>query len=288
MRLKPLLLCCALVVSQALFGQSFTNSAKLTAAVDATGTNLVVRYSMTTTQGWVTLFSADRPEKLATNAQPVELAPVLPSMQGQFNVPINPAAAAQFYKLLIEQWPSRGKALVFTNGPIDFAAMRATYGDVTNNVQPLAGGATNSTPMIFRQPVEVWIDNLGVYDPETGVLVSGNAGVLTGKYGITSVNSLNDLQNGFPPINPINAGSNDFRVNYLGEPAAGIDEREAIIWSSEVQFYHDINDYRSKILNESFIRSLGLPPEIEKNLISRQFRPDLAQLGGRVLAYAAN
>src|SRR5438445_5706379 len=37
--------------------------------------------------------------------------------------------------------------------------MLATYGDITNNSQ-------GSTPMVFKQPVDVWIDNLGVYDPE--------------------------------------------------------------------------------------------------------------------------
>src|SRR5580704_8840410 len=66
----------------ATFGQGFTNSAALTAALDATGTNLVITYSMTTTQGWVTLFSATTPERLATNAQPVDLAQVPPSTQG--------------------------------------------------------------------------------------------------------------------------------------------------------------------------------------------------------------
>jgi hypothetical protein len=80
---------------------------------------------------------------------------------------------------------------------------------------------------------------------------------------------------GYPPITNKVAGANDFRVNYLGDAAAGIDERQGILWSSEAQFYHDVNDYRERLLNDTFIRSLNLPPQIETNLISRQFRPDL-------------
>ena len=57
------------------FAQGFTSSATLTASIQ--GTNLVVNYSLTTTQGWATLFQADRMDRLASNAQPVDLAPVL-------------------------------------------------------------------------------------------------------------------------------------------------------------------------------------------------------------------
>src|SRR5438105_4722919 len=100
--------------------QAFTNSAVLTAALDGTRTNLVITYTMSTTQGWVTLFSADTPQHLATNAKPFDLVQVPPSQQGQFIVPMTPGAPVQFFRLLLEQWPSRAKALVWTNSPIDF------------------------------------------------------------------------------------------------------------------------------------------------------------------------
>src|SRR5262245_28456341 len=84
---------------------SFTNSATLRASV--AGTNLVVNFSLTSTRGWVTLLAAVRPEALAANARFVNLAAVPPSRQGQFLVPLDRAAPAQYYRLLLEQWPSR-------------------------------------------------------------------------------------------------------------------------------------------------------------------------------------
>ncbi len=60
-----------------------------------------------------------------------------------------------------------------------FDAMRRTYGDITNNAQN-PDGATNTTPIIFKPPVELWLDNLGTYDTN-GVLVGGNDGRLNGK-----------------------------------------------------------------------------------------------------------
>ena len=255
-----------------LCAQGFTNSAALSAALDGTGTNLVVTFSMTTTQGWVTLFGADRPEKLATSAQPVDLAQVPPSRQGQFRVPINPAAPAQFYKLVLEQWPSRGKALVFTNGALDFAAMRATYGDITNNNQIGSDAPTNNTPMIFRQPIEVWVDNLGNYDTN-GTLIGDNAGLLNGRYAQTAMTSINSPSTGFPPIGRLYSTNNDFRVNYAGDN--NVPARTALLWSSEAQLYHDVNDYRNRFLNDAFIDALNLPSNTVVNLKLRQMRPDL-------------
>lgn len=228
--------CLCLLAPPAGRAQTFTNSATLSATV--VGTNLVVNYSLTTTQGWVTLFAADRPEQLATQAQPVDLAQVPPSRQGQFTVPLEPAAPARFYKLLIEQWPSRGKALVFRGGPLDFAAMRLTYGEITNgpvlNYTNSQGGVeyrdygTNFTPMIFKEPVEVWFENLGNYDTN-GVRVGGNSNLLNGKYGTTDVDA-------DPRVDRLTAGSNnDFRVKFDG--AGSAPAREAVIWSSEVQLY---------------------------------------------------
>ena len=270
--------------------QTFTNSATLTAALS--GTNLVITYSLMNTQGWVTLFQAGSLTDLATNAQPFDLAPAPGSGQGQFTVPVNPAAPSQFYRLLLEQWPSRGKALVWTNGPLDFAAMRATYGDITN--LPVIAGSncytgygcspfyTNATtPSIFNQPVQVWIDNLGFYDTN-GVLVSGNNGALTGKFIETPALSANNPGAGFPIINSLASANNDFRVNYLGDST--LPPRNAVIWSSEAQMYFDVNNYRSTALNDSFIHALQLPAQLQQNLINLQYRPDL-NMGSTPTAY---
>ena len=181
--------------------QTFTNSATLSASID--GTNLVIAYSLANTQGWVTLFQADRPETSLAQSQPMDYAPAPLTGHGEYRVPLDPAAPTKFYRLLIEQWLTRGKALVLIDGPVDFAAMRQTYGDITN-------GPGGSTPMIFKQPVGVWLDHLGVYDPETGVQIGGNGGVLNGKYGNTELAPLN------PPLSRVISSQNDFRIDYLG------------------------------------------------------------------------
>ena len=61
----------------------------------------------------MTLFQADKPEALFTQAEPLEIAQAPASGTGEFRVPIDPDAPAKFYRLLVEQWLSRGKALVF-------------------------------------------------------------------------------------------------------------------------------------------------------------------------------
>lgn len=194
-------------------------------------------------------------------------------MLGQFTVPLDAAAPAQFYKLLIEQWPSRGKALVFRGGPLDFAAMPQTYGDITNNAQPSFPTPTNSTPMIFKQPVEVWLENLGNYNTN-GVLVAGNSNLLNGKYATTDVYSINNTGAGYPPVNRLTAsGDNDFRILYDG--SGSVPARQAVIWSSEAQLYYDVNDYRMRFLNDAFIDELNLPADTGNNLKNRQYRPDL-------------
>ncbi len=89
-----------------LCGQGiFTNSATLSAAVS--GTNLVISYSLTTTQGWVTLVSADGLGALTVNSQFVDFEPAPSSQLGQFVVPVNRFAPAKYYRLLLEDWPSQ-------------------------------------------------------------------------------------------------------------------------------------------------------------------------------------
>ena len=88
-----------------IYGQvGFTNSGTVSALL--IGTNVSVGYSLTTTQGWVTLLSADQPDSFATNSQFVNAVPVPVSRQGQFLVPLAPAVSARFYKLLLEPLPS--------------------------------------------------------------------------------------------------------------------------------------------------------------------------------------
>jgi len=92
-------------LSYALYAQvDFTNSATLSVRLE--GTNVAVRYSMTTTQGWVTLLSADRIESLAADSRFIDAVPVSASRQGQFLVPLAPGASARFYKVLLEPLPS--------------------------------------------------------------------------------------------------------------------------------------------------------------------------------------
>src|SRR5207249_9453507 len=67
---------------------------------------------------------------------------------------------------------------------------------------------------------------------------------------------------------------NDFRINYLGDSRAN--PREALLWSSQVQLYYDVNEFRKRLLTDAFINELNLPPDLAANVKHRQFRPDLA------------
>lgn len=92
-------------LAPALYAQvGFTNSATL--SVQLQGTNVVVAYSTTTPQGWVTLLSADQVDSFAANCRFVDAVPVPMSRQGQFIVPLVAGAPAQFYKVLLEPLPS--------------------------------------------------------------------------------------------------------------------------------------------------------------------------------------
>jgi hypothetical protein len=96
--------CVLLCFSGWMAQAAFTNSASLTPTVS--GTNLVLKYSVATTEGWVTLLSAGDLGPLTTAPQFVDAVPVPPSRQGQFLVPLLPSATARFYCLLLEPLPS--------------------------------------------------------------------------------------------------------------------------------------------------------------------------------------
>lgn len=82
----------------------FTNSGTISALLF--GTNVSIGYSLTTSQGWVTLLCADRLDSFATHSQFVDAVPVPMSRQGAFLVPLSRATPARFYKLLLEPLPS--------------------------------------------------------------------------------------------------------------------------------------------------------------------------------------
>lgn len=152
-----------------------------------------------------------------------------------------------------------GRALVFPEGPIDFTNWDGT--DWPN-----------------REPVEVLLTDLGIYDSETGEYLESNDGLLTGKYLETDMSSIDEITlnepfYSWPNIPNLYRPDNDFRVNYVGN--AEVPQREAILWASQVHAYYFITESRRKFLNDAFIDSLNLPPEIAVNLKHRQFRPDL-------------
>ena len=257
---------------------AFTNTATLAVSFD--GTNVLLRAEFAGTNGAFTLVQGARPDALTLPAcscqisnQIFDIGWVPAARQVQWTLTNWPAASARFFRLQLEPFLTRGRALVFKDGPLDFDAMRRTYGDIANNAQ--SNGTkyyTNTTPMIFKQPVEVWIDGLGDYDTN-GMLTGGNQGRLTSKYAETALNTFDLSDLGLFSVPRLHSANNDFRVNFMGD--SNIPPREAVIWSSEVQLFHDVNDYRCRFLNDAFITELQLPPDIDLNVRTLQYRPDL-------------
>ena len=87
------------------------------------------------------------------------------------------------------------------------------------------------------------------------------------------MDALYDPDRGFNRVTNIYSSSNDFRVNFLGD--SNVPPREAVLWSSEVQFFHDVNDWRKRFFNDGFIDELNLPAAVSENLKQKQFRSDL-------------
>jgi len=124
----------------------------------------------------------------------------------------------------------------------------------------------------------VCLENLGIYDSETGERVAGNEGKLTGKYLETDVRSCDELFSStcatWSNIPVFEMPSNDFRILPSGTSVAS--QREAIVWASEAHIYYYITDYRNRFLTDEFIDSLSLSEQVAVNLKNRQFRPDLS------------
>jgi hypothetical protein len=158
---------------------------------------------------------------------------------------------------------SRGRALVFTNGMVDFDAMKAKAG---------SSGITGFTKILYKTPKEVCIDNLGSYDPTSGAFIPGqNDGMLKGRFLTSKVFSMTDPNTVLDWV----SSENNFEVDYGGD--SSVPQREAVLYSSAAQVYYDINRFRSTIFNNAFIRnrSLNLDPAIKNNLINLQYRSDL-------------
>jgi hypothetical protein len=265
-----------------------SNSATLTLTRD--GTNLLLRADFDTTNGAFTLLQADRLDALRLppcacqiSNQIHDLNWVPPERTRSWTLP-QAGASNRFFRLLLEPVLSRGRALVWKDDPIDWDATRALYGEITNafiqtgtNEYGNPVGYYQHTPVVMKQPQEVWLDHLGTYDTN-GVLVGSNEGKLTGFYGTTRAWSvLPFVFPELPQLSNILSASNDFRVDYTG--ASNGDPRASLVAASEVNFYWAINDYRTRFFNDAFITELNLPPEIDANMRSRQYRPDLSMSG---------
>lgn len=246
-----------------VLGADFTNSATL--AITLSDSNLVLGYSCANTNGAITVFQSDRLDAPLSEWSILDSRWIPSAGEGQLVLPDWRTNQQRFFRILLEPFLTRGRALVFKDGPLDFAAMRALTGDITTN-----------TPMIFKQPQEVWLEELGDYDTNS-VLIGSNSGFLSGKYAFTAVDSIERQDLGFEGIPRVQSPSNDFRIWFFGNET--VDQRRALLWSSEVQFFHDIHDYRNRFLNDPFIEALHLPADLEENLKLRHFRPDLNMEG---------
>jgi hypothetical protein len=156
--------------------------------------------------------------------------------------------------------PSKGLALVFKDGVMDW-----------NTFQ-------------FKNPVEVCVGNLGVYD-DTGTQIATNGGLLNGRWGKAESLSIDQI---FPdlaylgPVPQLSSDINDFRVDYTG--ATQNDVRAGVLQSAVANKYYFIDDYRTRFLNDAFVDSLNLPAQIAKNLKYLQYRPDLQSNPAATLA----
>lgn len=152
---------------------------------------------------------------------------------------------------------SKGRALIYKNGIVD---------------------GYNLT--------EVCLKDLGEYDPETGVRIASNNGLINGKYSDTYILSIDEY--GYAPFDTwstladFQVANNDFRLdpNCYDNPTGdqtqciGTNQREAIQCSAQTHQYYFIDDFRRRFFNP-IVNSLGLDDETKKNVMNRQFRPDI-------------
>jgi hypothetical protein len=119
----------------------------------------------------------------------------------------------------------------------------------------------------------VCLDNLGLYNSETGLRTASNYDATLGRWVINGKYLKTNLQSNAPVVGRFARPTNDFQVNPSGTSSA--DARQNTLWSSEVHLYYYINDFRKRFINDTFVNSLSLPAQASLNLRNRQFRPDL-------------
>ena len=136
--------------------------------------------------------------------------------------------------------------------------------------------ATEVPELETRSPVV--INNLGVYDPETGAYVDsswagGDATTvpatspgfsLGGRYSRTGQMTLLPQLEGFRSL------AQDFRVALESMTAAS--NPAAVNWSTQTNMYYHVDRFRSDFADDAFVTSLDLPPDIEANITVRQYR----------------
>ncbi len=152
-----------------------------------------------------------------------------------------------------------GLALVYVDGPIDWDTWDGSEGP---NVEP----------------VQVLLADLGVYD-EQGKQIGTDAGVLKGKYSQPELISVDEdyPELGWETVAEFTNANNSFSVDPFG--SAEVDQREAIIWSSEAHVYHSVDDYRREFLTNGFLESLNLPAQSLQNIKNLQYNPAFPSTG---------
>ncbi|MEM7807140.1 MAG: dockerin type I domain-containing protein [Planctomycetota bacterium] len=127
--------------------------------------------------------------------------------------------------------------------------------------------ATEVPELEVRSPV--MLQNLGVYDSETGAYLASNlqtinATFLAGRFVRTLTASF------FPLLDQHQVFDNDFRFSLEG--TTDVPVTVGTLWSTEVNAYYHIDRFRTLTFSTTFIESLGLGFEIENNLLNRQYR----------------
>lgn len=154
-------------------------------------------------------------------------------------------------------------------------------------------GSSKGRALIYKDGIvdgynltEVCLKDLGEYDPETGVRVASNNGLINGKYSDTYILSIDEFGdapfNSWDNLADFQVPNNDFRLdpncydNAVGDQTqcVGTTQREAIQCSAQTHQYYFIDDFRRRFFNP-IVNSLGLDDETKKNVMNRQFRPDI-------------
>jgi hypothetical protein len=116
----------------------------------------------------------------------------------------------------------------------------------------------------------VCLNNLGIFDKETGVKTRSNFDPVSRRYLLDGRFLQTNVQTLAPTISRFSQALNDFRI--LPQGARNLP------WSSEAHLYFFINKYRSNFVNDAFITNLGMGATPTLNLRHRQFHRNLVGL----------